>query len=92
MYAPTANGAMHTQMNEKRFRKREPLKRRHDLFLVEGHPGAQLALVSWGSTAGVCREALALAVDYTGQASGRVREECELALEECGPRAVPSTV
>jgi 2-oxoglutarate/2-oxoacid ferredoxin oxidoreductase subunit alpha len=58
---PTASGAMHARMNEKRFAKLEPLKNRKDLFLVEGDPGAPLALVSWGSSAGVCREALALA-------------------------------
>jgi 2-oxoglutarate ferredoxin oxidoreductase subunit alpha len=59
--APTASGAVHARMNEKRFRKLEPLKRRTDLFRIEGDPRAPLALVSWGSTAGVCREAVTLA-------------------------------
>ena len=58
---PTAGGRMHAEMNEKRFRKLEPLARREDLFHVEGDAGAPLALVSWGSSAGVCREALRLA-------------------------------
>ena len=58
---PTSTGAMHARMNEKRFRKFEPLKKRRDLVRVEGDPEATLALISWGSTAGVCREALALA-------------------------------
>ena len=58
---PTASGAMHARMTEKRFRKFAPLHEREDLFKVEGNPGAPLALVAWGSTAGVCREALQLA-------------------------------
>ena len=58
---PTSTGAMHALMNEKRFRKFEPLKQRRDLVRVEGDPEASLALISWGSTAGVCREALAIA-------------------------------
>jgi len=55
--APTASGSMHERMNEKRFRKLRPLRRRRDLFLIEGDPSAPLALVSWGSSAGICREA-----------------------------------
>jgi len=55
---PTASGKVHQTMNEKRFRKLAPLKRRRDLFHVEGDPRAPLALVAWGSIAGVCREAL----------------------------------
>ena len=39
----------------------DPLRQRRDLFCVEGDERAPLALVSWGSTAGVCREALRLA-------------------------------
>jgi 2-oxoglutarate/2-oxoacid ferredoxin oxidoreductase subunit alpha len=58
---PTASGAMHAKMTEKRFRKFDPLRKRKDLFRIEGDPDAPLALISWGSTAGVCREALALA-------------------------------
>lgn len=57
--APTASGAVHARMNEKRFHKLEPLKRRRDLFRVFGNDAAPLCLVSWGSTAGICREALA---------------------------------
>jgi len=59
--APTASGEVHARMNEKRLRKLEPLKERRDLFGVEGDPTAPLALVSWGSTAGVAHEALRLA-------------------------------
>jgi len=58
---PTASGSMHARMSEKRFRKLEPLRARSDLFQVEGDPDAPVALVSWGSMAGVCREALHLA-------------------------------
>lgn len=58
---PTANGEMHAQMNAKRFRKFNSLKERRDLFAVEGDADAPLGLVSWGSVAGVAREALRLA-------------------------------
>jgi 2-oxoglutarate ferredoxin oxidoreductase subunit alpha len=58
---PTASGELHAKMNEKRFHKFHPLQRRTDLFAVEGDPDAALALVSWGSVAGVAREALQLA-------------------------------
>jgi 2-oxoglutarate ferredoxin oxidoreductase subunit alpha len=57
--APTASGAVHARMNEKRMRKLDPLKQRRDLFRVEGDVRAPLALVAWGSVAGVAREALA---------------------------------
>ena len=58
---PTASGEMHARMNEKRFNKFNPLKNRRDLFTVEGDPEAPIAMVSWGSVAGVAREALRLA-------------------------------
>lgn len=59
--APTAQGETHARMSEKRARKLEPLARRRDLFAIEGNPAAPLALVAWGSLAGVAREALDLA-------------------------------
>ncbi|HUM10922.1 MAG TPA: 2-oxoacid:acceptor oxidoreductase subunit alpha [Myxococcaceae bacterium] len=59
--APTASGAVHAAMNRKRFRKLDPLQERADLFLREGPADAPLALVSWGSSAGVAREAFGLA-------------------------------
>ncbi len=59
---PTASGAVHAAMNEKRFAKLAPLRARRDLFAIEGDANAPLALVSWGSLAGVCREALRLAL------------------------------
>ena len=55
--APTASGAIHAAMNEKRFQKLAPLQKRTDLFERLGPPDAPLALVSWGSSAGVAREA-----------------------------------
>jgi 2-oxoglutarate ferredoxin oxidoreductase subunit alpha len=58
---PTASGELHARMNEKRFRKFNSLKDRRDLFIVEGDPDAPIGLVSWGSVAGVAREALRLA-------------------------------
>jgi len=61
MGRPTASGEMHARMNEKRFRKFAPLKNRRDLFVVEGENDAPIGLVSWGSVAGVAREALRLA-------------------------------
>ena len=58
---PTASGAVHGRMNEKRFRKLNSLRRRDDLFSIEGDRESPLALIAWGSVAGVCRESLALA-------------------------------
>jgi len=55
---PTASGLVHARMTEKRFRKLAPLTSRRDLFEIDDDPDAPLVLVSWGSTAGVCREAL----------------------------------
>lgn len=59
--SPTASGVLHERMTEKRFRKFDSLCDRSDLFLVEGDPNAALAMISWGSSGGVCREALELA-------------------------------
>jgi 2-oxoglutarate ferredoxin oxidoreductase subunit alpha len=59
--APTASGEIHARMNEKRIKKLNPLKRRRDLFITEGPAQAPLALISWGSVAGVALEALRLA-------------------------------
>ena len=59
--APTNSGTVHARMNDKRIKKFEPLKLREDLFEVTGNADAPLAIVAWGSVAGVCREALALA-------------------------------
>src|SRR5215472_2142201 len=59
--SPTASGAVHAAMNTKRFRKLAPLQDRTDLFERHGPSDAPLALVSWGSSAGVAREAFELA-------------------------------
>jgi 2-oxoglutarate ferredoxin oxidoreductase subunit alpha len=59
--APAASGAVHARMNEKRFRKLDCLAARPDLFALHGDPAAPLVHISWGSSAGVCREALDLA-------------------------------
>jgi 2-oxoglutarate ferredoxin oxidoreductase subunit alpha len=59
--APTATGERHAEMTTKRFRKLDPLKQRRDLFNEYGQAGAPLALVSWGSVAGIAQEALELA-------------------------------
>jgi 2-oxoglutarate ferredoxin oxidoreductase subunit alpha len=59
--APTARGEVHARMSDKRSRKLSPLAARRELFEIEGDPGAPLALVAWGSVAGVAREALAAA-------------------------------
>jgi 2-oxoglutarate ferredoxin oxidoreductase subunit alpha len=56
--APTAKGEIHARMNEKRIRKLNPLKRRTDLFLIEGDPDSEIGLIGWGSVAGIVREAL----------------------------------
>jgi 2-oxoglutarate ferredoxin oxidoreductase subunit alpha len=59
---PTASGKVHAEMNEKRFSKLAPLRHRRDLFRIEGNSNAPIALVAWGSSAGVCREAFECAV------------------------------
>jgi 2-oxoglutarate ferredoxin oxidoreductase subunit alpha len=59
--APTASGEVHARMNDKRIHKLDPLKRRKDLFEIEGDVHAPVALVSWGSLAGTTREALEIA-------------------------------
>jgi 2-oxoglutarate ferredoxin oxidoreductase subunit alpha len=59
--APTNSGSVHARMNDKRIRKFDPLKERKDLFEITGNPDAPLALIAWGSVAGVCREALQMA-------------------------------
>jgi len=59
--APTAKGETHARMNEKRFKKLQPLKARRDLFYVEGDADAHIGMVSWGSVAGVALEALRIA-------------------------------
>ena len=59
--APTASGALHTKMNEKRIRKLMPLAMRRDLFDMFGPDDAPIGIVSWGSVSGVAREALGLA-------------------------------
>jgi 2-oxoglutarate ferredoxin oxidoreductase subunit alpha len=59
--APTNSGSVHQRMNDKRIKKLDPLKERKDLFEITGNPNAPLALVAWGSVAGVCREALQMA-------------------------------
>jgi 2-oxoglutarate ferredoxin oxidoreductase subunit alpha len=56
--APTSSGEMHARMNDKRLRKLDPLKRRRDLFILEGDPEAPVGLISWGSVAGVALEAV----------------------------------
>ena len=55
--APTASGEVHARMNEKRVRKLRPLMARRDLFEITGDPEAPIALVAWGSVAGVAAEA-----------------------------------
>jgi 2-oxoglutarate ferredoxin oxidoreductase subunit alpha len=59
--APSSSGAVHARMNDKRFRKLDALTRWRDAVKIVGDPDAPIALVAWGSLAGVAREALALA-------------------------------
>jgi len=56
--SPTASGAMHARMTEKRARKFDLLRESAGLFEVVGDARAELALIGWGSSAGICREAL----------------------------------
>ena len=55
---PTNNGAMHARMADKRQRKLARLFDRSDLFGLHGDPAASLAMIAWGSVAGVAREAV----------------------------------
>jgi 2-oxoglutarate/2-oxoacid ferredoxin oxidoreductase subunit alpha len=59
--APTASGAVHAKMNEKRIRKLATLAVRRDLFDIYGSGHAPIGVVCWGSVSGVAREALARA-------------------------------
>ena len=59
--APTNSGNVHQRMNDKRTKKFNSLKKRKDLFEILGNEDAPIAMVAWGSVAGVCREALAMA-------------------------------
>jgi 2-oxoglutarate ferredoxin oxidoreductase subunit alpha len=59
--APTSSGELHARMVEKRTKKLDPLKERSDLFTVYGDPNAEIGIISWGTIAGVCMEALDLA-------------------------------
>jgi 2-oxoglutarate/2-oxoacid ferredoxin oxidoreductase subunit alpha len=59
--APTASGAIHARMNEKRLSKFNPLKKRRDLYIIEGDADAKMGMISWGSIAGVALEAMRLA-------------------------------
>jgi 2-oxoglutarate ferredoxin oxidoreductase subunit alpha len=59
--APTASGAIHQRMNEKRIRKLDPLMRWPGAVTIIGDPNAPIGLVAWGNVAGVAREALVLA-------------------------------
>jgi len=57
---PTASGAMHAKMTDKRFRKFDSLRARRDLIQLAGPADAELCLISWGSVAGVAREAVGI--------------------------------
>jgi len=59
--APTNSGSVHQRMNDKRTKKFNSLKKRKDLFEILGNEDAPIGMVAWGSVAGVCREALAMA-------------------------------
>jgi 2-oxoglutarate ferredoxin oxidoreductase subunit alpha len=61
--APSAGGANHAKMTEKRIRKLASLKGRRDLFDFYGDPFATVGLVAWGSVAGAAREALQQTLD-----------------------------
>ncbi len=59
--APTQSGVVHERMLQKRFRKFDALQRRRDLIEIEGDLDAPIGVIAWGSVAGVCREAVAIA-------------------------------
>ncbi len=54
---PTADGAVHQRMNQKRFAKLAQIaSETRDWFTTMGEPTAPFGVVAWGSTAGVLRE------------------------------------
>jgi 2-oxoglutarate ferredoxin oxidoreductase subunit alpha len=55
---PRYDEATHSRMTEKRFRKLEAARRRAPEPLRYGAPGAAIAIVTWGSTAGSVMEAI----------------------------------
>ena len=61
--APTASGAVHARMTEKRFRKLQALHPRRDLFEHRGRRDAAIGLIAWGSVAGLAHEAFERALD-----------------------------
>jgi 2-oxoglutarate/2-oxoacid ferredoxin oxidoreductase subunit alpha len=63
--APAAGGEFHAKMDDKRISKLATLKKRRDLFIVEGDLDAPIGLISWGSVAGIAMEAL-----HVGRAEG----------------------
>ncbi len=61
--APTASGAVHARMTEKRFHKLRALQTRRDLFERRGRRDASIGLIAWGSVAGLAHEAFERAED-----------------------------
>lgn len=61
--APASGGANHQKMLDKRFHKFDSLHLRKDLFEVSGPADAPWGFISWGSTAGICREAARIATE-----------------------------
>lgn len=56
---PSSMYSTHEKMNEKRYRKLDAIARRYPLFHRFGPQKARLGILSWGSSAGVVREAVA---------------------------------
>jgi 2-oxoglutarate ferredoxin oxidoreductase subunit alpha len=62
---PTADTALHEQMNARRFRKLEAIAREtRGWYRVLGHPDAPLGIVAWGSQYGLLREWVAEHPEY----------------------------
>ena len=72
---PTASGKVHAAMNDKRFRKLAPLKRRKDLFHIEGDPERPARARRAGARSPACAARRCLragAEGLDGQAAGAV--------------------
>jgi len=62
---PTADGTIHQQMNQKRFRKLGAIEQdTKDWFRTLGAPSAPLGIVAWGSQYGILREWVASHPEY----------------------------
>jgi len=69
---PTSSPQMHEQMNAKRFRKLETLRRRWPYVRRYGSSGAEVGVIGWGSSKGAIKEAILRAEEHGIKVAGLV--------------------